>query len=292
MRPPQRRRLHRELVTADGGGSFFARGSSIPRFPFRWHFHPEVELTLITAGRGLRFVGDSVEEFGEGDLCLLGAGCPHTWYSDPRLPGPVRSLVVQFDPGLFGPALLAAPELHGVGALLERARRGLCVGGATRGRVAGLVEELCRAPAGSSARLLGLLAALAALAEGGECRELASGVRPLDAQAQRRLGDLFAHLHERHGEVGQRAAAQRLGMGPAAFSRFFRRAVGKTFVAYRNDLRIGIACRALLEDDQPITAVALHAGFANLANFNRRFRASKGMTPRDFRRLARMPEPA
>ncbi len=290
MRLPQRRRLHREIVAADGGASFFAREFSLPSFPFHWHFHPEIELTLITAGRGLRFVGDSVEEFREGDLCLLGRDCPHSWYSDPRSPGPVRSLVVQFPPDLFGAALLAASEMRGIVRLLERSRRGLCFHGADRGRAAGLVERLCRAPSGSSERMLGLLTALAALAEGDGGRELASGVRALDASAQRRLGELFAHLHEHQGEIGQKAAAQRLGLAPSAFSRFFRRTVGKTFVAYRNDLRIGIACRALIEDDRPVTAVAHQAGFANLANFNRRFRAAKRMTPREFRRLARQAE--
>jgi AraC-like DNA-binding protein len=33
----------------------------------------------------------------------------------------------------------------------------------------------------------------------------------------------------------------------------------------------------------PVTEVALESGFANLSNFNRRFRQQKGVCPRGFR---------
>ena len=62
--------------------------------------------------------------------------------------------------------------------------------------------------------------------------------------------------------------------------------VGRTFAAYRNDLRISGACQQLLGSDRTVAAIAQDAGFANLSNFNRRFKAAKGMAPRDFRRLA------
>ena len=42
-----------------------------------------------------------------------------------------------------------------------------------------------------------------------------------------------------------------------------------------------------MEKDVSIGAVASRVGYKNLANFNRQFRALKGITPREFRALHR-----
>ncbi|MBC8009335.1 MAG: helix-turn-helix transcriptional regulator [Burkholderiales bacterium] len=97
----------------------------------------------------------------------------------------------------------------------------------------------------------------------------------------------MAHLGEKAGEAISQAEVARLaGMSPSAFSRFFRREVGKTFQAYLADLRLGIACRQLIETDQRVSEIAFAAGFGNLSNFNRLFQRSRGVAPREFRRRA------
>ena len=40
----------------------------------------------------------------------------------------------------------------------------------------------------------------------------------------------------------------------------------------------------LVETDRPISVIAADVGFSNLSNFNRRFRAVRHMTPKEFRR--------
>jgi AraC-like DNA-binding protein len=54
---------------------------------------------------------------------------------------------------------------------------------------------------------------------------------------------------------------------------------------YVNELRVGRACRLLLEHpERTVSDIALDCGFENLANFNRRFLAARGVAPRVFRR--------
>src|SRR5512137_397445 len=92
------RRVHYEEVPSDLGAAFTFREFNWPRFPFNWHYHPEAELTWIIRGRGMRFVGDSVEEFADGDICLLGCNAPHCWVSNKNAEPGVCSLVIQFRP--------------------------------------------------------------------------------------------------------------------------------------------------------------------------------------------------
>ncbi len=97
MQIPSRRAVRLELVPREAIESFAARDFRLPHFEFRWHRHPELELTLILQGSGTRFVADSIEPFAAGDLCFLGPDIPHSWYSE-QAPRAVRSLVIQFLP--------------------------------------------------------------------------------------------------------------------------------------------------------------------------------------------------
>ena len=47
-----------------------------PFFFPSWHFHPEYEIMLVLEGRGIRFVGDSIDRFDAGDLVFLGRRYP------------------------------------------------------------------------------------------------------------------------------------------------------------------------------------------------------------------------
>jgi AraC-like DNA-binding protein len=40
----------------------------------------------------------------------------------------------------------------------------------------------------------------------------------------------------------------------------------------------------LIETDRSVAQVCRESGFRNVANFNRRFRSMKGVSPREFRR--------
>src|SRR5688500_18542137 len=76
-------RARPERISTSPAASFAVKRRRDPGFEFAWHFHPEVELTWIVRSRGRRFVGDSIEEYRDGDLVLLGPNLPHTWHSEP-----------------------------------------------------------------------------------------------------------------------------------------------------------------------------------------------------------------
>ncbi len=78
-------------------------------------------------------------------------------------------------------------------------------------------------------------------------------------------------------------------MSASAFSRWFRREIGKPCVVYLAELRVGHACEDLLASDRSVVDIAFSSGFRNLANFNRWFRRVKGMSPSEYRKTAETP---
>ncbi|MBV8879199.1 MAG: AraC family transcriptional regulator [Planctomycetaceae bacterium] len=272
-----------ERVSTDAAASFLCRRRVDARFGFFWHFHPEVELTYIVRSRGRRFVGDSIEAYDDGDLVLVGPNLPHTWSSDPGRKGRHEAVFCQFPL-----PLLKAPELGGVERLLERSSRGLRFTGRTQKSVARRMEGLDRLQ--GLGRLAALLEILDELARSKDARPL-SGRRfvqaPRSADAER-IDRVCRFLNGRCLEgVSLAEAAGVAHLSIPAFSRMFRRATGRTLVEYLNELRTGLACRALIETERPVSDIAWDSGFNNLSNFNRRFRRLKGMSPREYRRAFR-----
>lgn len=285
-----RRRPQLEEIAVGAAESFAARQFRLKRFPFLWHRHPEVELTLIVKGRGMRYIGDSVEPFADGDLCLLGPDLPHSWSSDPA-DGRVHSVVIQFLPALWGDRLLQLPELRAARLLLERAGTGLMLRpGRERRRAADQLRRLVETPVGSPKRLLGLLDLLAGLGHARAWRPIC--LHPFDP-APAAGGDAMFHrilrrLHEDLADAPSEAEmAAACDLSPSAFSRLFKRHMGKNYARYVNDMRIARVCEGLAHTQESITTLAFAAGFRNLSNFNRRFHAAIRLTPRQYRALWR-----
>jgi len=65
--------------------------------------------------------------------------------------------------------------------------------------------------------------------------------------------------------------------------------LGRPFKALLLEMRVSHACKLLVETDATIIVITQQCGFTNLSNFNRRFKAFSGTTPREYR--ARMLKP-
>lgn len=255
------------------------------------HAHDAIELTWIEAGRGLRFVGGSVEPFEAGDMLLLAPRVAHTWKTSGAQGGAVRATVLQLHPRS---ELALLPEWQAaVGALLQTRAGAWAIEPPLREVVA---RRLARMPADEPLQLLGeSLAVLALLARAAlertaaarAIRPMATGSRPgrpPDGARPQRIDAVLAWIHRQlHAELTADEGARLLHVTPAAFSRAFRRRVGKPFSVYVNDVRIAQACLRLAQTDRPVAEIAQQCGFATLSNFNRHFRERAGCTPREYR---------
>src|SRR5687767_12175070 len=133
-----------EKIVPEVGRSFATLAKRAPAFDGRFHFHPEVEITLIESSSGRRVVGDSIESFAPGDLVLLGENLPHQYVSDTASrKSPATAKVIQFRTEFLGSdAWLGLPEFKRVAAMLERASRGLKFAGETAAQASQLIRQL------------------------------------------------------------------------------------------------------------------------------------------------------
>lgn len=279
-------RVAQEHVRHPGEAFRFLR-IEVDAFRGARHRHPELELTWIQQGFGMRFVGDDAAPFEAGDLVLLGADVPHAWASAGRSRAtPSIATVIQFPPSLLEqPAL---PELRLARPLAERARFGLAIGGDCRLAVIAVLRAL--ESGDRFARLAGLVQILGLLLQ--HTRDLrpiaASPMRPPSRpQGSRRIDRVTDWVYANMARELRAAEAARLArVSTPAFSRFFRREVGKPFSTYVNEVRCGEACLKLRQSARPIALIAEDCGFRSLSHFNRQFRRRTGVTPRQYRRGA------
>ncbi len=277
-----------EKVSHDKNRSFALFEFEMRRFNCPFHYHPEIELTLIVSSSGHRYVGDHIGHFSSGDLVLMGPNLPHSYINDARPGQTAHSVVLQFLPDCLGPGFLQLGEMKGIQHLLERSRVGLSFHGRTRDKVAPLLSPLRELE--GPARLAAFLQVLEILSRSKECRTLASpAYSPSLALYQgERINRVCELISRRFREgITQSEAARAAKMSPPSFSRFFRRATNRTFRAFLNEVRVGHAAQLLLESDRTVAEICYESGFGNLSNFNRQFLKLRSASPRDFRTRAR-----
>ena len=278
-----------EKVTVPPGASWTLLDRRLEDgIPFQWHYHPEFELTLTLNSRGQRYIGDSIAAYDDGDLVLIGPNLPHTWCSTERLdPGrPHIALVMWFTEGWGESVTSKLAEMRGVTPMLARAGRGIAFSRAMAEAARPIIASIPgRAPAERLFRLMQVLALLAT-DRGAEPIAGPGAVRRTFATPDRdRIERVLDFLHERYREaISVGTLSDVAALSPSGFHRLFRRHTRLTVTDYIAQLRVGQACALLVNTRRPIAHIADEVGYENLANFNRRFRALKGMTPREFRR--------
>lgn len=279
----------REVVGTPEPGPLYRLEYCDVRFWYPWHFHPEVEIKHVVRGTGTRVIGDSVEPFTDGDLCIVGSGIPHCWSSEPERGRWVRAQVVQFDSELLRARGQANSGFDALAAVLDRARRGLEVTGPERLEAS---VELGRVLAArtDARQLAHLVTFLAIVADSPNNRVLAGATTtPAREGSRQHLAEqVLRYLRERiELPVTEASAAREFGLSPSGFSRFFQREFGKSFSRYVVELRVARASNLLLHEVLSVREIARLAGFGTVASLNRHFRAVKGTTPTSYRRRGR-----
>ncbi|MBD0777520.1 AraC family transcriptional regulator [Maribacter sp. ANRC-HE7] len=269
--------------------SFLARQDTMPCIEQDWHFHPELELIYFLKSKGTRYVGNSIGNFEEGELYLIGSNVPHLfrnhreYYNDNDEEAAVDLIVVKFTSDFLGDAFKELPEAKRLQTLFENANRGLQFSKAATYLVHTHMMGLVRAEGLS--RIVGLLKILDILSVSENYGFLCSNGfdNSYKKTEKERMARIISFLNENfENKIELESVASIAHMAPNAFCRYFKKRTQKSFVQYLNEIRIGHACKLLIEGELQITTICYHSGFNTLTNFNRQFKTLMKMTPTEY----------
>lgn len=258
-----------------------------------WHFHPETEIIHIEKGSGFRFVGDHSEAFAEGDIGLVGSNLPHVWKSDSiykeNIPDlKTRLQVIHFHDTLFKGPLTILPEMQGINQLLYESQFGLKFFGSARDHIAQQMQALTQTS--GIEKLVHLIRILDYMSKCSEKKQLASiGYSKIRKSANFERYDK-AHrymIDNFKTNIKLETVADIIGMTPTSFCRYFKKHTSKSFHTVLNEIRVGHACKLLIENKMNIAGISIESGFSNISNFNEQFKKIKGVSPSLFKAMRR-----
>ncbi|SHG74674.1 AraC family transcriptional regulator [Flagellimonas flava] len=280
--------LHLLNRSSKTDSSFSVTHNSYPHFLKVWHYHPEYELVFLEKSTGTRFIGDSIQKFKPGEVILLGKNLPHMWLNDDiyfmkEKDKSAEAIAVHFKEDFLGGDFYQSPEFAHIGKLLKRASRGIRFPISKRQNIH--EEFMSLFVKDPFLKVMSLLRLLNKLAKQRNYELLSSAgyLNAMENQGNERLDKVYAYVFDNFKkEVSANEVSDLIGMNPSAFSRFFKRTNRKPFSQYLNEIRVGYACKLLLENENTITQVVYESGFNNVSNFNRQFRKIKQMSPSEY----------
>lgn len=280
-----------EKKIAPSNKSFSIYRNRKPCLDESWHYHQELELIYVLKGKGIRFIGDHVDDFAEGELALVGSNLPHLWKNYPEyynnLGLETDTIVLQFNTEFLGQQFFDIHEMVLMKKLFTKAQNGInFLDKKLKTEILKELMSLIDLTGFQSVHcLLGILDKLS------RCKDVStftsSGFsEKLNDKDSKRLDRVYQFVLENfHREITLSEVAEVSYLGVSPFCRFFKKRTHKPFSQFLNEVRIGHACKLLIENKLSISQIAYHCGYNSQTNFNRQFKNIKGVNPKAFQKV-------
>ncbi len=275
--------IEREITPIKNEDFFIVLNNYNAKFDFPVHYHPEFELNFVFNSNGKRIVGDSILEYSNSDLVLVGPNTPHAWMGNDNHNN-VRVITIQFQQSLFSEETLNRKLMLPIKEMINKSYRGILFSRETQEAISSRILQLCdKSGFDSFIEFLSILYDLST-ARNQTLLSSASFVNKFESSKSKRIKVVSDYIQENFKRnIKLKEAADLVNMSETAFSHYFKRHTHRSFTEYIQDIRVGNATRLLIESEDSIAEISYDSGFNNLSNFNRIFRKKKGCTPREFK---------
>src|SRR5690554_3927096 len=250
-----------EKLTLEPKFSFVLQKDTYPYYPTPWHYHPEFELVLVIKSTGKRTVGDHEENFTDGDLVFLGPNMPHSFQNDPIYyqgdPSlTAEAIVIQFREDFLGKDFFNLPEMIPITQLFEKSKFGIKITGNTRTKVSEMMHHMLHAS--NVGRITQMLSILEILSLSEEIELLANPgfVQQYAISSNDRITKVHKYIMTNfRRNISLADVAEVANLSVTSFCRFFKACTRKSFSRFLNEIRIGYACKILLEEGHNVSQV-------------------------------------
>jgi len=245
-----------------------------------WHYHPEIELTYVLEGEGIRQVGDHIGHFKAGDIMLTGENLAHDFLVQNK-GDKALFLVIQFNRIM----VTQFPELEELTEMLNRAKQGLVFKNApeeTLALLSNLESQHLTLQWINFYRLLEQLSRISSRER--LCSDSFSTLHLNDNQLTR-VSQVIEFVNDNYNRpIELQEIAQKTFMTVPSFCRWFKRTMGSSFVTYLNKCRVQFAAHQLVSTDFQISVIATDSGFDSISSFNRAFKKYREISPKAYRK--------
>jgi len=264
-----------------------------PYFSTEFHFHEECQLVYHIESEGRVMIGDSIDNFGNEELIFVGSNLPHVWHNskdyfiNADANSKARSISLFVHPKKILDIFREPENIQQIKMFFQLSKRGMKFGDSAKNEIKQLLIKTA-SETEEIGRLVGVLEILKVLCHTKDYQLLASPGYTNNYQLKDndRMDKILKYVFDNFNkEILLSKAADMTNMNKQAFCRYFKNRTQKTFVTFVNEVRIGHACKLMSETDRQISDLAYVCGFNSLCNFNKIFKAAKGVTPKEYKKM-------
>jgi len=278
-----------EKVIYPDNYSFSVEYVELPYFISPWHLHhQEYEIILILEGSGTLFAGDCIRKFQASTLGLIGPKLPHVWLNDKEhyqinSELVARSIVIKFQENFLGESFFEKPELYIIKNLLSNSYRGIVFDHCEMEEVFQWIHAI-RKQDGFD-KLMSLFRILDTLSKAKKSEYLASQgyIPPKERDVYERIDKVYRFvMNNFQNKLELEEVAKIANLSPTAFCRYFKSKTLKTFSTFLSEIRVGHACKLLIEKKLNISEICYQSGFNFPSNFHKQFKRITQCSPLEY----------